>query len=89
MMPPTGGQDTGFGPTPGAMGLSNQMQNMNLHEPPKQPEMTGFGGPSNEGFTPATAMDSQITPSHDVFGQGPSAFGSEGPGGGSSYQQPS
>jgi len=45
--------------------------------------MTGFGGPSNGGFTPATAMDNQITPSDDVFGQGPSAIGNEGPGGGS------
>jgi hypothetical protein len=58
MMPPTGGQNTGFGPLPGSTGLNYQMQNMNLQEQPKQPEMTGFGGPSNGGFTPATAMDS-------------------------------
>jgi hypothetical protein len=50
--------------------------------------MTGFGGPSNGGFTPATAMDSQITPSHDVFGQGPSNFGNDGPGG-FNQQEPS
>ena len=65
------------------------MQDMNLNEPSQQPEKTGFGAPSNGGFTPATAMDSQITPSHDVFGQGPSALSSEPLGGGSSYQQPS
>jgi hypothetical protein len=45
--------------------------------------MTGYGGQPNDGFTPATAMDNQITPSHDVFGQGPPAIGNDGPGGGS------